>query len=151
MIHTLDILDPTTAQAALALQRESYAVESALIDYPALPPLYESTADLQHSGETFLAYLDAADIIGVLSFARHAQSLEICRLVVSPRHFQRGIGSALLHAVEQHASPGTTITVSTAERNTPAVRLYQKHGYTITRRHALPDGLVLVKLAKPTP
>ena len=59
MIHTLDILDPTTAQAALALQRESYAIESALIDYPALPPLYESTTDLQRSGETFLAYLDA--------------------------------------------------------------------------------------------
>jgi ribosomal protein S18 acetylase RimI-like enzyme len=111
--------------------------------------LYESTADLQHSGETFLACLDAAEIIGVLSFARHVQSLEICRLVVSPRHFQRGIGSALLYAVEQHASPGTTITVSTAARNTPAVRLYQKHGYAITHRHTLPDGLVLVKLAKP--
>jgi ribosomal protein S18 acetylase RimI-like enzyme len=149
MIHTLDILDPTIARAALEVQRASYAVESALIDYPTLPPLYESVADLQHSGETFLAFLDNTEIVGVLSFTIHPESLEICRLVVSPRHFQRGIGSALLRAAEQHAAPGTTITVSTAERNTPAVRLYQKHGYTITRHVTLPDGLVLVKLAKP--
>ena len=70
------------------------------------------------------------------------------RLIVSPAHMGKGIGSWLVRKVEAYCMPCLKITVSTAWRNTPAVRLYEKCGYSIERRWFLPDGLELVGLQK---
>jgi ribosomal protein S18 acetylase RimI-like enzyme len=68
--------------------------------------------------------------------------------VVSPTHFRRGIAARLLEAVETIKPGIRQVTVSTAEKNLPAVTLYEKHGYRVTQRTVLDDGLVLVQLQK---
>ncbi|MCK6624099.1 MAG: GNAT family N-acetyltransferase [Anaerolineae bacterium] len=72
--------------------------------------------DLQHSGEQFLIYREEGQIAGAVSYLRLGDTLDICRLVVSPAYFRRGIAEKLLDAVEG-GEPGIgQTTVSTAEK-----------------------------------
>lgn len=145
-IAPLDQRDPATAANILAVQHAAYAVEAALIDYPALPPLHETAGMIQVSAEQFLGCHDGERLIGVLSFELLVERLHICRLAVHPDFARRGVASMLLASAE-NATHHTTLTVSTAARNTPAIALYKKHGYHITQRITTPDGLQLVFLS----
>lgn len=148
MISPIDIRQPDLAHQIQALQKAAYTVESQLIGYPNLPPLQETSTDLQHSAEQFLIYRAEGQIAGAISYLRLGDTLDICRLVVRPAYFRRGIAGKLLTAVETDEPGIRQITVSTAEKNLPAVALYQKHGYRVVQRTVLADGLVLVKLGK---
>jgi ribosomal protein S18 acetylase RimI-like enzyme len=142
-----DIRDEATAREVLQVQLESYAVESRLIEYPDFPPLRQTARDLQDSGERFFVSRIGGAVAGAISVAAVNGTADICRLVVSPAHMGKGIGTVLVRAVEA-AYPASRITVSTAWKNTPAVRLYLKLGYRILRRPFLPDGLELVEFEK---
>jgi ribosomal protein S18 acetylase RimI-like enzyme len=148
MISQVNIRQPDMAGQIHALQQAAYTIESQLIGYPDLPPLRETRADLQHSEEQFLIYREEGQIAGAVSYLRLGDTLDICRLVVSPAYFRRGVAGKLLEAVETGEPGIRQITVSTAEKNLPAVTLYQKHGYQVARRTVLADGLVLVELRK---
>lgn len=148
MISQVDIRQPDIAGQVHTMQQAAYTVESQLIGYPDLPPLRETETDLQHSGEQFLTYGEEGQLAGAVSYLRLGDMLDICRLVVSPAYFRRGIAGKLLEAVERSEPGIRQITVSTAEKNLPAVTLYKKHGYRVARRTVLADGLVLVELRK---
>ena len=148
MIALLDQRDPLIAEQIYQLQQVSYTVESDLIAYPDFPPLAVTAQEIQKEPDTFLSYREGVILVGVLSFSQTPALLDIGRLIVHPRYFRRGIASQLLQAVEPYATASMRITVSTAEKNVPAVRLYQKHGYHLTERTVLPDGLVLVRFFK---
>jgi len=144
VICKIDLQDGAVVQQIYELQQASYLVESQLIDYPDLPPLLETVETLQHTGEQFLIFKEDERILGALSYVRADDILEICRLIVSPNHFRRGIAGKLLRAAEEVEVGIKRIIVSTAENNLPAVTLYQKNGYHLAHRAVLPDGLVLV-------
>ncbi len=148
VISPVDIRQPDIAHQIHTLQRASYTIESQRIGYPDLPPLRETVADLQRSEEQFLTFQETGQIVGAVSYLQVDNTLEICRMVVSPTHFRRGIAGKLLEAVETIAPDIRQITVSTAEKNLPAVTLYEKHGYHVAQRTTLNDGLVLVELHK---
>ena len=152
MIELIDIQDDVLAEQVLTVQRPSYQQESDLIEYPNLPPLFETVADLQNSDETFVGYWLDGQLAGVLSYEQTDEGLHIDRLVVHPNYFRRGIGRALLAWVETAVSTPSPspITVSTAAKNQPAIKLYQSQGYTIVQHKTLPDGLELVLLRKQT-
>jgi len=153
MIRILNHHDPALAHQIYRLQQAAYTVERDLIDYPDFPPLHVTAQDIQQEAADFLgawvdgAWVDGA-LVGVLSFATTATCLDIERLIVHPQAFRRGIASALLHAVEGYARAAGQLTVSTAAKNLPAVSLYQKHGYQLTQRTTLADGLELVHFFK---
>jgi ribosomal protein S18 acetylase RimI-like enzyme len=140
--------DLAIARLILAVQLAGYQVESALIDYPALPPLLENIVDIQTSGEQFLGCWSNDQLVGVLSFERIADVVDICRLVVAPEAARRGVGSQLLMAVEAREVDCRRIVVSTAERNIPAIKLYERNGYHLRKRRQLSDGLRLVEFEK---
>jgi ribosomal protein S18 acetylase RimI-like enzyme len=140
--------DLAIARQIHTVQMAGYQVESALIDYPDLPPLLESIEDIQTSDERFLGCWCNDQLLGVLSFERQADVVDICRLVVTPEAARRGVGSRLLMAVEASEGDCRLLVVSTAERNLPAVKLYERHGYHLRRRRQLPDGLRLVEFEK---
>lgn len=149
MIALLDQRDPLIAEQIYQLQQASYTIERDLIEYPDFPPLAVTAQEIQVEPDTFLGYWTGAILAGVLSFTVTPVLLDIGRLIVHPAYFRRGIAGQLLQAVETYAPVAKRITVSTAEKNLPAVRLYQKHGYQLTERTVLPDGLVLVRFFKP--
>lgn len=103
---------------------------------------------MQRAGEQFLVFQKEGQILGAVAYVCANETLEICRLIVSPDHFRQGIAGRLLAAVEQVEVAVKRIIVSTAENNLPAIALYQKHGYTVAERTILPDGLALVGLQK---
>lgn len=151
MISFVDIRLPDLAQQVWALQQAAYTIESQLIGYSELPPLLETVENLQDSGEQFLAWIEKEEIRGTVSYTYNEGTLEICRLVVSPLHFRRGIAGQLLKSLESKEAGAKQIVVSTAEKNQPAILLYQKHGYHLNQRWVLPDGLALVRLHKLIP
>ena len=149
MMRLIDIQNDDLAQQVLAVQRPSYQIESRLIEYPNLPPLLETVADLQNCDETFVGYWLDGQLAGVLSYEQREEGIHIDRLVVHPHYFRRGIGRALLRWLETAVFPPPNhITVSTATKNQPAIQLYQAQGYTIVQYTTLPDGLELVLLRK---
>lgn len=145
---TVDRSDNQLVGQIHAVQLAAYAIESALIAYPQLPPLFETEDDIRSSAETFLACLLDGQVVGATSYLVTHHTVEICRLVIHPSYFRRGMGSRLLKAVEEQNRQWQTITVSTAAKNHPAIGLYEKHGYHVVQHVRLADGLQLVRLQK---
>lgn len=142
--------DAIIAAQVWEIQMAAYRYEAAFIDYPALPPLRQSVADLQASAEQFIGYVVETSIWGALSYEIADKSLDITRLIVNPAYFRRGIARQLLAYVEQIPAI-ERLTVSTAQKNSPAVTLYERYGYAVYQEQRLPDGLVLLYLEKILP
>ncbi|MDN3361320.1 GNAT family N-acetyltransferase [Priestia megaterium] len=146
----LQILEHQRVDIALqivALQVESYQQEAKLIGFSDIPQLTENKEDIMKSKEVFIGEMIEGKLAGVLSFEKESGRLTICRLVVLPRHFRKGIGSRLLAYVLQRYSERECM-VSTAERNTPAIKLYEAHRFSIIKRTAAADNLVLVTMKR---
>ena len=89
-------------------------------------------------------------IVGAARARVDGTILHIGRLTVAPDAQGHGIGSRLLAELERLA-PATieTFTLFTGHLSTANIRLYQRLGYTETRREQLNPGVVLVHLDKP--
>ena len=148
MVSQIRHRDPHISARIHDLQQAAYAVERDVIGVKEFFPLTVTAEQIAREPDTFLGWWDGDRLVGVASFTATSEEIDIGRMVVHPAHFRRGIASALLRAVEERAVPGQRLTVSTAEKNEPAVRLYQRHGFEITRRTVLPDGLALVRLVR---
>lgn len=149
MILLLNHKDPDIATQINALQKESYLVESKLINYSPHPNLNQMPIDIQNSPEIFLGYFIKNDLIGAISYESEAlNTITICRLIVKPSHFRRGIAGKLITAVEKNEPGIRTLYVQTAKDNQPAIERYQKSGYRLYDEYSTPDGLALVKLKK---
>lgn len=147
MLLSLDIRDPDVATQILELQRAAYAVESKLIGYT-VPAMHETVADLQACGERFLAYKPDAAYLGAVGYTKTNRVLTIARLVIHPDHFRQGIALRLLTTLEHVNDNIQRMAVQTAAANTPARRLYESVGFTLTERWQHDDGLVLVRFEK---
>lgn len=148
MLAPLDPRDPETAARIHRLQQASYAVERELLGVDDFFPLRLTVDDIAREPDTFLGYWLENRLVGVVSYSVTGDLLDIGRMIVDPEFFRRGIAARLLEAVEERAAPNMRVTVSTGERNAPAVRLYETRGYARTKRTTLPDGLVLVRFQK---
>jgi ribosomal protein S18 acetylase RimI-like enzyme len=149
-VYRLDCARPEIAAAIVRIQKDAYAVEAAIIGQPDLPPLRETVRDIQESSEDFYGCYHQNELTGVISLACETSEVLVCRLVVAPKSFRRGIGSALLsHAESQSRCKGLyLIKVNTAARNRPALALYRKHGFQTVSAYTTPDGVPLVALRK---
>ncbi|MDG4657043.1 GNAT family N-acetyltransferase [Ectobacillus antri] len=128
MIRSIDVLHIQTAKALWNLQRTSYAVEAELIGFNEIPPLHESLEELQACGEIFLGYYIETQLAGAISYTVESQELTICRLVVHPTYFKKGIATKLLsNLIEKQPYP--VYYVSTARDNIPAICFYKANGF----------------------
>ena len=147
MIILADIREPSVARQIHALLQAAYAVEARRIGCDDFPPLHETVAGLGNCADYFLIYFEAGEIAGCLSYQNDAEGITITRLVVSPPQFRRGIASALLRELERCQPPGTVICGMTADLNEPAVRAYEKCGYS-TEAAPASRGIALRRVRK---
>ncbi|APR86211.1 Acetyltransferase [Minicystis rosea] len=148
MIDRIDIRDADIAARILELQRESYALEAALIGFDGIPMLHESLEALRGSPDTFYAFRIDGRIAGALSSERAGDMLTICRLVVDPGSFRRGIGRGLVeHVMAEHAD-ASVFEVSTGTRNTPAVSLYRSLGFEEIGRREIAPAVFVTRFEK---
>ncbi|TVY01055.1 GNAT family N-acetyltransferase [Paenibacillus cremeus] len=153
MIRMIDLESMKDVLELLELQQLAYRVEATLIGFEEIPPLLDSPSTLRESNEAFLGYyLQTAEggerLAGAIACKQTAKELQICRLMVHPDCFRRGIAAQLLTYVEQHTVPGMRIKVSTGTGNTPAVELYVKHGYEPVGMQLVAPGITLTQFQK---
>jgi ribosomal protein S18 acetylase RimI-like enzyme len=144
----LDV-DDDLAREVLALQREAYAVEAALIGSDGIPALTETLEQLRDAGEAWLGVFDAAGLCGAVAWQRlDDETIDICRLIVAPRAFRGGVATALLDELDRRF-PASPMIVSTGSANEPALALYRRRGFHPVRQREAAPGLMVTELARP--
>ena len=152
----LDIVPvrPEDAGELLTLQRAAFVTEAQLYGDPRLPALVETLPELLAavSGGPALVARTGSRVVGSVRARAAAGVLQVGRLVVAPDQQGRGIGAALLAAVERAAGPHVhTAALFTGHRSAGNLRLYARAGYVEQRRERVDAELTLVHLAKPLP
>jgi ribosomal protein S18 acetylase RimI-like enzyme len=144
----LDHRDPAVAAALHSLMVASYAVEAEVIGVPDFAPLRRNAQAIQRSEGRFTGLFRDGQLVAAAEIedAGHG-GWHIGSFVVDPERFREGLGSRLLSDVLASAG-GVEVTVSTAIANRPAVRLYQKHGFTVDRTWSTPCGIPMVTLRR---
>ncbi len=128
------------------VMQASYKIEASLLELENFYPLTRTVTAISQSSNLFYGYFESNELAGVceVEFIGETAVL-IASLVVHPSHFRKGIASKLIAYVTEKFAD-SDIWVSTAVKNTPAVNLYLKSGFTESHTEALPDGLQLIKL-----
>ncbi|BEV37135.1 bifunctional GNAT family N-acetyltransferase/GrpB family protein [Bacillus stercoris] len=143
MIEFLQHKEDTIAREIIAVQIPSYIKETEIIGFDGIPALQEKVKDIQASHERFAGYRKNGKLIGVISYEKNMHHLTICRLVVHPDGFRKGIGRALLQFVIDQNEDAEKIEVVTAEKNIPAVSLYTQAGFQKAETVKAAQGLLL--------
>jgi ribosomal protein S18 acetylase RimI-like enzyme len=143
MIRKIDLENQTLVKELFSLQRLSYLIEAKLIDFYDIPPLKERIEELIECGEDFLGYFEEDELAGAVSYTIKGEELTICRMVVHPNHFRKGIAQKLLNAVEELEPAVPLIAVSTGKDNFPAIKLYQKNGYQLVEEVEVAPGFYI--------
>jgi ribosomal protein S18 acetylase RimI-like enzyme len=86
-------------------------------------------------GNIYLA-IDSNVIVGAISTIRGESEIIVDKIAVDPTRQGAGIGSWLLEQIEEAVRSDTIskISLDTAEMMESLVRLYERHGFQITRR-----------------
>lgn len=129
MMMNIPELQSLHGQQLFSLQKKAYAVEASLIGFDDIPPLIETFDQFIRCKETFIGFFIDDTIAGAISYEIENGQMEICRMVVHPDHFRKGIAQALLTQL-QHTVPWEKLSVSTGTLNMPARKLYEKNGFT---------------------
>jgi ribosomal protein S18 acetylase RimI-like enzyme len=130
----VDPSEPSVAAELVELQRRAYDVEAGLIGSCEIPALRETVDELRRSGETFLVARDDDGVVaGAISWRLDGSTIDLHRLVVDPRRFRQGVGSALVRAALASARTAERAVVQTGAANAPAIALYRREGFE-------PDG-----------
>ena len=147
-VRALDLGDPGTLDAVIALQRASYRIEAELLGARTLPALSETPRRLKAAGECFLGAFEGERLVGAIAWKRRGPLVDIHRLVVHPDRFRRGIGGELLDALEADAE--RTI-VATGAANAPARRLYERHGFRPVEERMASGGIPILTYERRAP
>ncbi|MFJ7727626.1 GNAT family N-acetyltransferase [Neobacillus sp. NPDC097160] len=148
MIKKLDLHNLSLVKELFELQTASYLVEAKLIDFFEIPPLKETMDELKECGESFFGFFEGEKLAAALSYTIDGEELTICRMVVHPKHFRKGIAQRLLEEVENNKKALRVFKVSTGKDNTPAKSLYLKNGYKLVGDLEVVPGLFISKFEK---
>ncbi len=133
----------------LALQYLAYQSEAVLLRNFSIPPLTQSLESVQEefSRGTILKAMEGEMILGSVRAYEQDGTVFIGKLIVHPSHQGKGIGSALLLAVEE-VCPCARYELFTSSKSERNLRLYERLGYRrFAERQAAP-GLTFVYLEK---
>ncbi len=123
------------------LQLLAYKIEAEIIQYDRLPPLLDTIDSIQQCNETYFGYFEQGNLCGVISINVIDSVIDIHRLMVHPKHFRKGIANSLLHFIEKSEVGAKEIIVSTGKKNKPAIKFYEKHGFTRVKDMNITEGL----------
>ncbi|KON87762.1 GCN5 family acetyltransferase [Sporosarcina globispora] len=147
MIKEIDIKDRKAAEQVLSVQLPAYKIEAEIIGCADLPPLKDTVAALQITGETFFGYFIDEKLCGAISFKEENGVFDIHRLIVHPEHFRKGIAQKLLNYIELRPMLEKMI-VTTGSKNTPAVAFYLKNGFIELEKIEINGSLTITAFEK---
>jgi ribosomal protein S18 acetylase RimI-like enzyme len=147
-IVSLNIKDRNTAEEVWALQHPAYRAEAALIGVLDLPPLQDTIQSLQSCGESFFGYrVPEGELAGAVSFEQEEElQYTLCRLMVHPKYFRKGIGGQLVNHLLSALPPAATCNVTAEIRNVPAIKLYERAGFVRTETFQPVFDITMVRM-----
>ena len=152
LIIALDSRNKEIAKEILKIQIPAYKVEAELIQFSRIPQLFDTEESLANSKETFLGFVSEGTLgilQGVLAYCKNGNQIEICRLVVHPNYFKRGIATELLSFfLKDIVGEDEQVKVSTGAKNQPAKALYKKLGFTEVENREVAPGVWITVLHK---
>lgn len=143
--------EPQDAGEILELQKLAYQSEARLYNDWSLPPLTQTIESLiEEFGDSIILKADSnGRIVGSVRAQAACGVCLIGRLIVHPDFQSQGIGSQLLQAIEAEFPEVSKFELFTGSKSEANIRLYQRHGYTISRTQELSLAVLLVFLEKP--
>jgi ribosomal protein S18 acetylase RimI-like enzyme len=134
----------------LNLQKLSYQSEARIYDDFNIPPLMQSLEELQDefAEKTFLKISSADSIVGSVRALMKTGTCHIERLVVHPAHQGRGLGKALITAVESKFMQADRFELFTGHKSQANMRFYEHLGFKSFKSQSITPGLTLVFLEK---
>ncbi|MBI5817529.1 MAG: GNAT family N-acetyltransferase [Verrucomicrobia bacterium] len=148
---TIDRATLEDAETILALQKLAYQSEAKLYNDWSLPPLTQTLESLGEEFRTSVILKATEDnrIVGSVRAKVSGGTCAIGRLIVHPEFQGQGIGSKLLQAIEASCAGVARFELFTGSKSEANIRLYQRHGYTITRTQTISPTVTLTFLEKP--
>jgi len=138
------------AEAVLMLQKLAYQSEAKLYNDWSLPPLTQSLESLleEFANSVVLKAMSGERLVASVRAKAADGACVIGRLVVHPEFQGRGIGSTLLRRIEDSFSGVSKYRLFTGSKSEGNIRLYERHGYTITHTQVLSPTLSLIFMEK---
>ncbi|MDR1165232.1 MAG: GNAT family N-acetyltransferase [Deltaproteobacteria bacterium] len=116
------------------MQRRAFYAEAVALGNFAISPLTQDEAgvlsDFLQATLTLKAVTPEGAIVGSARGLREGDATHVRKLIVDPPFQGRGLGAALLSAIEE-ALPAPLFKLFTRQGNEKALSLYQKRGYRI--------------------
>ena len=138
------ISNAESADLIHAIFQAAYRVEADLIGVQTFPPLNRTKSEIGRSSNDFYAISHYDNPVGIMEIEEpfnSGKTSTIASLAISPDFSRMGLGQRLVQfAIEQ----GCPLRVTTAEKNMPAVRLYEKMGFEFTRQFFTPEKISIV-------
>ncbi len=146
-IETANIKD---AREILELQQQAYQSEAVIYNDYTIPPLTQSLEELEAEFQTkiFLKATVDGKIIGSVRGYIRDDTCFIGRLIVQPDMQNRGIGTSLLKAIEDHFNHARRYELFTGNKSERNLCLYRKAGYQIFRTEQLTDLVSVLYMEK---
>jgi ribosomal protein S18 acetylase RimI-like enzyme len=145
MIESIDHRSASVANEIYTIFQASYRIEAGLVGSDDFPPLRRSASDIRSSSSQFLGERIGVDLASVVEFSQSGDDLSIDSLVVHPQYFRRGLAGQILRSLLANYQ-WKNADVETAAANMPALVLYEKMGFTESKRWQTVDGIEKVQL-----
>jgi len=138
------------APELLELQKLCFQEEAEANHDLSIPPLTQTVESLREDfrTHTVLAAWHGQWLVGSVRGRREGGVGHISRLMVHPDHRGKGLGTALMAAIEDAFRGVTSFELFTGERSERNLRLYAHLGYVVIRREAVTPRLTLVHMQK---
>ena len=135
------------------VQRAAYLTEAQRYQETRIPPLLETLdevrADIESPVVVTLGAWDGPRLVGSARGRPDGDRMEVARVCVAPDQQGRGVGRALLTAIEDAApSAVRTLWLIAGAASADNLRLYRKAGYAETSSMTDAVGIVLAVLEK---
>jgi GNAT superfamily N-acetyltransferase len=130
----------------LTVQRAAFVTEAQLHDDVHMAPLTQTLEEVRADieGTVVLVAVEGPRLVGSVRARQIDEYWHFGRLVVAPDRQGRGIGTALIAAIEGLApAHAVAFSVETGPKSVQNVRLYERHGYA-----QAPNDTVLIRLTK---
>jgi ribosomal protein S18 acetylase RimI-like enzyme len=130
---------PDDLEAILGLQKLAFRSEAELYNDFSIPPLTQTLESIQAEfcRKTFLKACAADVIVGSVRGFQKSSVCYVERLIVHPACQGRGIGKALMHALEDRFPDARRYELFTGHKSERNIHLYQKLGYSICRQEGM--------------
>ncbi len=141
---------PTDAPEILDVQRRAFHGQGVLYDDFTLPPLLQTLEDLILDFRThvYLKAVREGRIVGSVRGSAGNGTCHISRLMVHPAHQGKGIGKALMRAIEERFGDVERYELFTGHLSERNLALYRKLGYRAFREERQSDKVMLVCMEK---